>query len=135
MSSQRIWTLALGLVGVASVCLAARAAQDVVVRAPGLATPNVAPDTSAPQGTGLVLGRVVDAASGRPIPGATVTLGSGPTPSFGPNSQAPPSAMTNSAGHFLFRDLAGGSYPVTATAPGTSAAPTAGGRRTGRRDP
>ena len=118
MSSQFTWTLALGVVAVASVCLVARPEQEVVVRAPGLAAPHVAPDASTPTGTGLILGRVVDAASGRPIPAATVTLASGPTPALGPNQQAPPSAMTNGAGYFLFRDLAKGSYPITATAQG-----------------
>ncbi len=88
------------------------------MRAPGLATPNMAQDSSAPLGAGLVLGRVVDAASGRPIPGATVILASGPTAPLGPTSQAPPSAMTNNAGYFLFRDLARGSYPITVTASG-----------------
>jgi hypothetical protein len=118
MSLQRSWTIALGAVALVSVGLVARPAQEVVVRAPGMATPTIAPDAASPRGSGLILGRVVDAASGRPIPAATVTLASGPTPPLGPNQQAPPSAMTNSGGYFLFRDLPKGSYPITVAAPG-----------------
>ena len=59
---------------------------------------------AAPPPTGLILGRVVDAASGRPVPGAIVTLnGGGLVPFVGgfvaaPTPSTQPRAMTNANG-------------------------------------
>jgi uncharacterized protein (DUF2141 family) len=70
----------------------------------------------APQ-TGLILGRVVDAASGRPIAGAIVSLEGGiltaPPPSGGL-----PRAITNGNGQFVFRRLQKGTFGLTAQKPG-----------------
>jgi hypothetical protein len=58
----------------------------------------------------LLLGRVVDAGSGRPLPGAIVTLlGAGP---------ASPRAITNGSGQFVFRRLPKGRFTLLATRPG-----------------
>lgn len=60
-----------------------------------------------PPPSGLILGRVVDATTGRPVAGAIVAL-------EGVRSQAgPPRAMTNASGHFVFRRLSRGSYSLT----------------------
>jgi hypothetical protein len=60
-----------------------------------------------PAPSGLIVGRVVDATSGRPVAGAIVSL-------EGVRTQAgPPRAMTNASGHFVFRRLSKGSYSLT----------------------
>ena len=72
-------------------------------------------------GRGLILGRVVDAATGRPIAGASVTAGASGPPAIavtGLAAPAPPSSMTNGEGYFLLRDLPKGSYPLSVIAPG-----------------
>jgi protocatechuate 3,4-dioxygenase beta subunit len=70
------------------------------------------PAQPAPQ-AGLILGRVVDAASGRPISGAIVSLEGGivtaPPPSGGL-----PRAITNGNGQFVFRRLPKGTFGLTA---------------------
>src|SRR5262245_52983949 len=85
-----------------------------------LATPQ--PQSPSPQGqppppTGLIVGRVVDAGSGRPVPGAIVTIdGAGLSRAGTPYRQ--PRAMTNASGQFVFRKLGRGSYGVSVTRPG-----------------
>lgn len=66
--------------------------------------------TSAPAPS-LVIGRVVDAMSGRPIAGAIVTL-SGTAAAPDPGAAARPQLMTNAAGQFVVRGLRKGSRPV-----------------------
>ena len=78
---------------------------------------------AAPPPTGLILGRVVDAASGRPIPGAIVALQGTPifvgAPPAGPPSSAQqPRALTNANGQFVFRRLPRGTFGLTVTKPG-----------------
>jgi len=83
-----------------------------------LQSPQVPPQTA---GSGLILGRVVDAASGRPIPSAIVTLGGfapAPMPSGIPAPQSQPRAMTNANGQFVFRSLPKGSFSLNATRSG-----------------
>lgn len=65
--------------------------------------------TSAPAPS-LVIGRVVDATSGRPIAGAIVTL-SGTAAAPDPGAAARPRLMTNAAGQFVVRGRKG-SRPV-----------------------
>ena len=71
-------------------------------------------------GTGLILGTVVDAASGRPVPGALVSLGSRGVPQ--------PPVAAGAGGQFLFRDLPPGSYSLMVTKNGYL--DSAAGRRT-----
>ena len=73
--------------------------------------------------TGLVIGRVVDATTGRPIANAIVThlpLGVAPPgdapPGMGPVGQAATRVLTNDDGRFLFRGLAAGQYFFLASA-------------------
>lgn len=63
-----------------------------------------------PQGTGLILGQIVDAGSNRPVPGALVTLGL-------PGSR-PIRALADGQGRFVFRDLPKGRFNLTATKAG-----------------
>lgn len=78
--------------------------------------------SQAPPPTGLIVGRVVDAASGRPVGGAIVSLFGGPAaaavPGTPPNLSRQPRAMTNGSGQFVFRKLAKGSYSLSAVRPG-----------------
>lgn len=86
------------------------------------------PGAQAPAaGTGLVLGQIVDAGTGKGISGAIVTLGSSipVPPQIGELVEmgTTPAAtgrrvLTSSEGRFLFRDLPKGRYGLTATAPG-----------------
>ncbi len=82
-----------------------------------------APGAAQPAGTALLAGRVVDDA-GAPIASAIVSIDramvSGTGPARGPASQARISTpvLTDSQGRFFFRDLAAGSYNLTATKPG-----------------
>jgi hypothetical protein len=81
------------------------------------------PLTPQTPGTGLILGQIVDAVTGRPIPSASVTLigrapdpaaaGRGGVPGVDPNR-----ALTNSEGRFVFRALGKGQLSLTANAPG-----------------
>jgi len=87
-----------------------------VVRALVLVAAVQAPQVQAQQGSpsgtpsGLILGRVVDAGSGRPLPGAIVSLlGAGPVS---------PRAITNAGGQFVFRKLPKGRFTLLATRPG-----------------
>lgn len=62
-------------------------------------------------GSGLILGRVVDATSGRPVPDVTVTL-TGPPRAPG---AAPPQVLTSADGYFLFAGLSRGGYQLAAS--------------------
>ena len=74
------------------------------------------PDTR--PGNGIILGQVIDAGSGRPVPGAIVRLGGGtdrplpvPVAAGGRGGPGPGLVvLTNSDGRFLFRNLPPGSY-------------------------
>lgn len=67
--------------------------------------------------TGLIVGQVVDAVSGKPMSGAIVTIG-GLAPAARLDGQPPPQPpriLTGSDGRFIFRDLPRGSFNITAT--------------------
>jgi protocatechuate 3,4-dioxygenase beta subunit len=78
--------------------------------------------------TGLIVGRVIDAGSGRPVSGATVTLNGGITPTIPPPSpgaprpfippQQPPRVLTDPEGRFAFRYLTRGNYNLAVAKPG-----------------
>jgi hypothetical protein len=102
----------------------------VLVRANGQAP-------APPSGTGLLVGRVVDSATNRPVSGAVVTLGGTATVSssnviFNFSQAALPggnrSVLTTAQGHFVFADLPAGTYSLQATKPGYS--PGGYGKRT-----
>ena len=73
--------------------------------------------------TGLIVGIVVDAATGKPVSGATVSLSSG-VPPMPMAREAPatlPRILTGTDGRFVYRDLRAGNYTITATKPGYAA--------------
>jgi hypothetical protein len=76
-----------------------------------------------PAPTGFILGRVVDAATNRPVVGATVSLSTlqaapgDPSPLPLPASAVGSNALTGSDGRFLFRSLGPGTYGLVADAP------------------
>jgi hypothetical protein len=82
------------------------------------------PQQAAPAPAGVIVGQIVDAGSGKPVPNANVTLG--PNASAGPvrlpiGSSGPPApmrALTNAEGRFIFRPLWKGTYGVSANASG-----------------
>jgi protocatechuate 3,4-dioxygenase beta subunit len=94
--------------------------------------------TPPPPSTGLIVGQVIDASSGRPVAGAIVAIQGGGRPGAaamtspeaelrmievglaarGGGPAGPPPVMTGSDGRFVFRDLAKGNYGLTAIVPG-----------------
>jgi carboxypeptidase family protein len=78
--------------------------------------------TPAPEpATGLIVGQVVDAGTGRPLAGAIVALNAPNFVSVTPGRPFPPQlprVLTGSDGRFVFRDLPRGSMTITATRPG-----------------
>jgi hypothetical protein len=75
--------------------------------------------------TGVIVGRVIDAVTERPVSGATVTLSGAGAASTNPmavvlsgGTRPPTPSITNGDGYFLFRDLPASSYTVGATATG-----------------
>jgi hypothetical protein len=98
----------------------------MVALASGLAAAQAPPQNQPPQrGRGFVVGQVVDAADGRPIPGAIVSIGGGTGPveaglvpfdvTIVPTA-APRQVITDAAGRFFFRELSPGSYTIRANA-------------------
>jgi hypothetical protein len=119
--------------------------------AAGLSASGQTPAAPASQGaaqstdpkTALVMGQVVDADTGQPVPGAVVRLvaRSGATPPPARSGQPNPFAatqqllqLTDNEGRFLFHDLPKGAAVLSATATGymTPVGPGAGGGATAR---
>ena len=143
MTSDRLIRVCV-LIALVAVSLEARGSQEVrqdvriatAVAGAGVATPSVStpmsPITST--GTGLIIGRVIDAGTGRPVGGALVSIGgSGPTApgramvvngpggqqmTFGGPGPSMPRLMTDSEGRFVFRNLPKGVFNLTAVKPG-----------------
>ena len=71
-------------------------------------------------GTSLIVGIVVDAASGKPVSGAIVSISSGaPANPFAREAPAAlPRILTGPDGRFVYRDLRAGNYSITASKPG-----------------
>ena len=83
--------------------------------------------------TGLIVGRVVDAATGQPVAGVTVSLGGGPSrpplpapptgragtpPAPLPQPAQAPRVLTDAEGRFAFRSLTRGNYNITTSKTG-----------------
>ena len=71
--------------------------------------------------TGLLMGRVVDGTSGRPLGGVTLTISRQATPGATASAGAPlanPRVLTTSDGHFVIANLPPGSFSLTAQKPG-----------------
>src|SRR5262245_24075760 len=79
--------------------------------APGQSSASLSPASARDGqiGTGLIVGQIVDAGTGKAVPGAIVTL------------QGPGGAhrvMTEPQGHFIFRNLVKGTFSITTTKAG-----------------
>lgn len=66
---------------------------------------------AAPRGTALMIGRVIDAGSGKPVSGAVVGI-------IGFARGNPPLLMTDAQGRFIYRNLPAGAYELRVTRPG-----------------
>jgi protocatechuate 3,4-dioxygenase beta subunit len=74
---------------------------------------------SADPRTGLVVGQIVDAGTGRPLSSVVVSLqGASLRGRAGEPNAPPPRILTGSDGRFVFRDLPEGGFSVTASKPG-----------------
>lgn len=89
-----------------------------------LQAPQQPPQPAQPP-AGVVVGQVVDAGSGKPVPNANVTLGPLLSPGAvqrlpigGGAPAAPVRALTNADGCFIFRPVAKGTYNIIANAGG-----------------
>ncbi len=117
----------------------------MMIGAGAVVAPAQAPNRPAAlSATGLILGQVVDADTGRGVPGVVVTIGPTLPPAqpvgelldARPAAMAPPgsstkSILTSADGRFLFRDLPKGRFTLTATAPGYVAGAYGQGRPQG----
>ena len=124
--------LAFAMIGAAAGQVAPATPQRPVTAppppAPGTATGQPPPQQQAAgKATGIILGRVVDAESGRPIGGALVVLSpriAVPVPATGgvmnltPPQNQPPQVYADAQGQFVFRSLVRGSYGFSARASG-----------------
>jgi hypothetical protein len=69
--------------------------------------------------SGMIVGQVVDADSGKPVGGAIASISGLRVPAGGGAMPAPPTrVITSSDGRFVFRDLPKGSFGITASKPG-----------------
>jgi CBS domain-containing protein len=84
------------------------------------AGPGPAGAGAGPQSTpiGTIVGRVVDVATGQPVPEATVTVQTRAGAVPGPNAPGPVRLFTGADGRFVVRDLPAGNVQLTAQAPG-----------------
>jgi len=102
-----------------------------------IATGDTTTQRSTASRTGLIVGRVVDAATGRPVGGAIVTLQGTSTAAAArrpsdvalaqSDASAQPRILTGTDGYFVFRDLPAGAFTVAAVK--TGYAEGASGRR------
>lgn len=119
---RRVLALMLPMMLAAAIAAVPAAQDTMVIRGVGTFPTEGPRGTPAASltGTALIVGRVVDADSGQPVPGATVTPSGGVfvTPATPFAAEAPPSSLTNGQGHFLLRSLPAGGYSLRATAPG-----------------
>jgi hypothetical protein len=76
-----------------------------------------AQDAPASPPTGLIVGRVIDAESGRPVSGATVALSGGNDG----QERWVPTRLTGPDGYFVYRNLRAGVYGLSARKPGYAA--------------
>jgi hypothetical protein len=107
----------LGIVAIVASILTSGAAAS---RPQGRGTGSPGPQAATEKPTGFLLGRVLDAGTNRPIARATVTLAAGCAGQGAPIAvaQGPARVLTDADGHFLFRDLPKGAYPLGAIAAG-----------------
>jgi hypothetical protein len=75
-------------------------------------------------GTGVILGRVIDAATGAPISGVVVTAAGSSDPATVSPPGQPQSMLTDAQGRFVFRNLPQGTYSLTVAIGGRGFSPS-----------
>jgi hypothetical protein len=121
MKTRRVWqetTLWIAALTLGGAALAAAAVLDGQIQistsdiqiGPASAQPGMVTNTPMERGTGMIVGRAVEAGTTRAVPGAIVTL---TLP-----SAAPLRVMADGQGQFAFRDLPPGRFSITATKAG-----------------
>ncbi len=122
--------MGLSRLGVFALCCAgALGSFSVAAQQRAGGPPQITPTPPPLVTTGLIVGRVVDATTGKPVAGALVALNGGPgrgapppgvaagVRAGGPPPQLP-RILTDSDGRFAFRNLTRGTYFLTATKAG-----------------
>lgn len=119
MRRVRQAAIAVGLAGAVAAGGAVRGAQQSAAAQGG---PVQSSTSASTPGTGLLMGQVVDGTTGRPIADAVVSMNGGArgaAPAGGRGAAAAPSrVLVDGQGRFLFRDLAAGSFSLTAAKAG-----------------
>jgi len=105
-----LWIGALALGGAAIAGAVVLHGQMVVTQTGSGALQIGGPDRPLETGTGMILGRITDAGSSRPVAGAIATLNVA--------GYAPVRVMADGQGEFVFRDLPAGRFNLSATKPG-----------------
>ena len=88
----------------------------------GVSSRQASPES--PTGTGLILGRVIDADAGTPVSGVVVTAVASPDPFNIPPAGRPQAMLTDAQGRFVFRNLPKATYSLVATIGGNGYSPS-----------
>lgn len=90
----------------------------------GISSRQASPTSQSPTGTGLILGRVIDADAGTPVSGVVVTAIASSDPATIAPTGRPQSMLTDAQGRFVFRNLPKATYSLRAAIGGSGYSPS-----------